>query len=531
MSESNIEGDGATELTLDGEKRSRRRRRGGEAAPKKPFLAEQLPWHAATYLDDPTQPIDPDGVEAIHNASMRVLEEIGILFLNDDALKVLDDAGCDVDWDSKRVCMDRDFVMEAVSHAPSQFTITPRNPERQITVGGRHFHFGQVASAPNVMDLDRGRRVGTRSDFQDLLRLSQAYNCITMNSGYPVEPIDIHASTRHLDAHYDILTLTDKVLHAYSLGPERIEDVMEMTRIAAGLSQNEFEARPHMYTNINSSSPLKHDWPMLDGAMRAARRGQAVVISPFTLAGAMAPVTIAGAVTQQNAEGLAAVALLQHVRKGTPVVYGAFTSNVDMKTGAPAFGTPEYVRAMQMSGQMARRYGLPLRASNANAANAPDAQAMWESVFSLQGACSGHANIIYHAAGWMEGGLSASFEKFIIDCETLQQILYTNQPVPISADDLAVEAIAEVGPFGHFFGADHTQSRYRDAFYSPLLSDWRNYEAWEEAGAVWTHQRANAAWKQVLAEYEQPAIDPSIDEELCAFVDRRRAEGGAPTDF
>ena len=520
-----------SDIVAESQSRSRRRRRGGEAAPKPPFLSEQLEWGAASYLDNPTEPVNEEGVEAIHEASMRVLEDVGILFLNDDALDVLEAAGCTVDRETKRVRMDRNFVNEMAAKAPATFTITPRNPDREITVGGRQFNFGQVASAPNVMDLDRGRRVGNRADYQDLLRLSQAYNCIRFNSGYPVEPIDIHASIRHLDAHYDMLTLTDKVIHAYSLGPERIEDVMEMARIAGGLTAGEFEARPHMFTNINSSSPLKHDWPMLDGAMRAAKRGQAVVISPFTLAGAMAPVTIAGAVVQQNAEALAAVALLQQVREGAPCVYGAFTSNVDMKTGAPAFGTPEYVRAMQMSGQMARRYGLPWRASNANACNAPDAQAVWESAFSLQGSCSGHANMIYHAAGWMEGGLSASFEKFIIDCEMLQQIVYTNRPVPMSADDLAVEAIDSVGPFGHFFGADHTQERYRDAFYAPLMSDWRNFESWEEAGAVWTHQRANTAWKQILAEYEKPEIDPAIDEELCAFIERRKTEGGAPTDF
>ena len=511
--------------------RGGRRKRGGAAALKTPFLAGQLEWAAATYLDSPAQPMDAEGVEAIHDASMQVLEDIGILFMNDEALAILRAAGCDVDMTSQRVRMDRDFVMEAVGKAPSQFTITPRNPQREITMGGRHFNFGQVASAPNVMDLDEGRRVGTRADFQNLLRLSQSFNCIHFNSGYPVEPVDIHASIRHLDAIQDMLTLTDKVVHAYSLGPERIEDAMEMIRIAAGLDDATFESRPHMFTNINSSSPLKHDWPMLDGAMRAARRGQAVVVSPFTLAGAMAPVTLAGAITQQNAEGLAAIALLQQVRAGTPVIYGAFTSNVDMKSGAPAFGTPEYVRAMQMSGQMARRYGLPLRASNANAANAVDAQAIWESLFSLQGSLSGHANMIYHAAGWMEGGLSASFEKFVIDCELLQQIIYSNRPIPISPDDLALDAIAEVGPFGHFFGADHTQSRYRDAFYAPLLSDWRNYESWEEAGAIWTHDRANAAWKRILEEYESPPMDVAIADELAAFVARRKKEGGAPTDF
>ena len=510
--------------------RGNRRRRGGGPL-KTPFLAGQLDWAEAIFLDSPTEPVNEDGVEAIHDASMRILEETGILFMNQDALAILRDAGCDVDMDSQSVRMDRDFVMAAVDKAPAQFTITPRNPQREITLGGSHFNFGQVASAPNVMDLDKGRRVGTRADFQNFLRLSQSFNCIHFNSGYPVEPIDIHASVRHLDAISDMLTLTDKVVHAYSLGPERIEDAMEMVRIAAGLDDAGFESRPHMFTNINSSSPLKHDWPMLDGAMRAARRGQAIVVSPFTLAGAMAPVTLAGAIAQQNAEGLAAIALLQQVRAGTPVIYGAFTSNVEMKSGAPAFGTPEYVRAMQMSGQMARRYGLPLRASNANAANAPDAQAMWESVMSLHGSLSGHANMVYHAAGWMEGGLSASFEKFVIDCEVLQQFLYANRPISIGQDDLALDAIAEVGPFGHFFGADHTQSRYRDAVYAPLLSDWRNFESWEEAGAVWTHDRANAHYKQIIQDYEKPALDPAIDEALQAFVAKRVEEGGAPTDF
>jgi len=203
-----------SDIATDATQRTRRRRRGGEAGPKKPFLAEQLPWGAATYLDDPTQPIDAEGVEAIHEASMRILEEIGILFLNDEALDILAAAGCDVDRDTKRVRMDRGFVTEAAAMAPPEFTITPRNHDRKITVGGRHFNFGQVASAPNVMDLDRGRRIGNRADFQDLLRLSQSYNCIHFNCGYPVEPIDIHASIRHLDAHYDMLTLTDKVIYA-----------------------------------------------------------------------------------------------------------------------------------------------------------------------------------------------------------------------------------------------------------------------------------------------------------------------------
>ena len=511
--------------------RQSKRKRNSEHATSKRFLDNQLDWCQPLYADAPVAPIDDDAVQAIHDASMTILENIGVLFLNDAALSILQKHGCQVDWDSKHVRMDRAWVIEQVAKAPSNITVTPRNPDRTLTFGGRFFNFGQVASPPNVMDLEHGRRIGTREDFQNFLKLAHAYNCIHFSCGYPVEPMDMHPSIRHLDGLYDKLTLTDKVVHAYALGTERIEDAMEMVRIAAGLTHAEFEAKPRMFTNINSTSPLKHDWPMLDGAMRAARRGQAIVVSPFTLAGAMAPVTLAGAIAQQNAEGLAAIALLQQVRAGTPVVYGAFTSNVDMKSGAPAFGTPEYLRAMQMSGQMARRYGLPLRASNANSANAPDAQAMWESVMSLHGSLSGHANMVYHAAGWMEGGLSASFEKFVIDCEVLQQFLYANRPISIGQDDLAIDAIAEVGPFGHFFGADHTQSRYRDAFYAPLLSDWRNFESWEEAGAVWTHDRANAAWKRILEDYEAPPMDAAIAEELSAFVECRKAEGGAPTDF
>ncbi|MGC6517025.1 MAG: trimethylamine methyltransferase family protein [Candidatus Puniceispirillaceae bacterium] len=507
------------------------RRRNTNANNDKSLLSEQMPWQVPSYLEAPIEPLSDEQIHAIHDMSLRVLEEIGILFLNESALSLLEKAGCDVDWSTKNVKFDRGFILEQIKKAPSQFTLTPRNKDHQIIWGGRHFSFGPVASAPNVMDLEKGRRVGDRQAFQDFLKLSQSYNCIHYISGYPVEPVDMHASVRHLHCLYDMLTLTDKVVHAYSLGTERIEDAMEMCRIAAGLSETEFESGVHMFTNINSSSPLKHDWPMLDGAMRAAAKGQAVIITPFTLAGAMAPVTLFGAVTQQNAEALAAIALLQLVKEGAPVVYGAFTSNVDMKSGAPAFGTPEYVKALQMSGQMARFYNLPWRGSNANATNAPDAQAIWESAFSLQGATQGGANVVFHAAGWLEGGLSASFEKFVIDCEMLQQILYAQKPLSFSEDELAFEAMREVGPHGHFFGAEHTQSRYKDAFYSPLLSDWRNFESWEEGGAIWTHDRAHAHYKQILQDYKAPPIDVAVKEELEAFVARRVEQGGAPTDF
>ena len=511
------------------------RARGGRSARREarkgPGAIHQMAWKIPVNIDRPTEPLTAEGVELVHDAAMRVLEEIGIDFLHEDARKILKAAGCDVAVDGPRVRMDRAFVMEQLAEAPPEFTITPRNPARTIPVGGQAMLFGNVSSPPNSSNLERGRRVGTRSDFQDLIKLSQYFNCIHFIGGYPVEPVDVHASVRHLDCLYDMLTLTDKAVHAYSLGIERIEDVMEMVRIAGGLTPEEFAASPRMFTNINSSSPLKHDWPMLDGAMRLARKGQPTIVSPFTLAGAMAPVTLAGAVVQQTAEALACLALLQVIRPGLPVVYGSFTSNVDMKSGAPAFGTPEYMRATQMSGQMARYYKLPLRASNACAANAPDAQGMWESVFSLWACVSARTNVVYHAAGWLEGGLNASYEKFVMDCETLQQVQHYLEPIPMTADDLAFEAIKETGPHGHFFGGAHTQSRYTTAFYAPFLSDWRNVKAWEEAGAVQTPERAMKVWKDILAEFEPPPMDAAIKDELTAFVERRKREGGAPTDF
>ena len=363
----------------------RTRRSGGRSANRRGTgpAVRQLPWEIPVNTDAPTEPLTGEQVQAIHDGAMRVLEEIGIEFLNEEAREVLKATGCETRPGSTNVRMGRELVMEKVGLAPAHFTITPRNPERAVPIGGRHMAFVNVSSPPNCSDLDRGRRPGDRESYRDLLKLTQYFNCIHMAGGYPVEPVDLHPSIRHLDCLHDKLTLTDKVPHAYALGTARIEDVMEMVRIAGGLTPEAFEAAPRMYTNINSSSPLKHDWPMLDGAMRLARRGQPVIVTPFTLAGAMAPVTLAGAVAQFVAEGLAAIVLLQCIRPGVPCAIGSFTSNVDMRTGAPAFGTPEYIRATQMSGQMARFYGLPLRASNACAANCPDAQAAWESAFSL----------------------------------------------------------------------------------------------------------------------------------------------------
>ncbi|WP_209597648.1 trimethylamine methyltransferase family protein [Ruegeria sp. HKCCSP351] len=517
------------------ETNTRKRRGGGRAgaaARRGSAVIDQMPWDPPINIDRPTEPLDQAGIEAIHEGAMRILEEIGIEFYNEEAIGILREAGCTIKGDNVR--MGRDFVMEMIAKAPSQFSITPRNVDHRIEIGGKNILFGNVSSPPNYWDMEIGKKVpGNREMCQNLLKLTQYFNCIHFAGGYPVEPVDIHASVRHLDVLYDKLTLTDKAMHAYSLGKERVEDVMEMVRIAGGLSHEEFEASPRMYTNINSTSPLKHDHPMIDGCLRLARRGQAIVVTPFTLAGAMAPVTMAGAVAQSLAEALCAIALFQYVRPGIPCVIGTFTSNVDMKSGAPAFGTPEYMRSTQMTGQMARYYGLPLRSSGVCAANVPDGQSVWETSNSLWAAVQSGTNMVYHAAGWLEGGLIASPEKFIMDCEVLQQIQrYMNPDLTATGpDEIALDAIRAVGNDGHFFGIQHTQDRYTTAFYQPFLSDWKNYEGWEAAGGIWTAERAHHMFKEIISSFEAPPMDDGIREELAEFVERRKAEGGAPTDF
>ena len=516
------------------ESAGRRRRSGGRegnARRVSGFHLEQMPWRIPKNPDRPTEPIDPEGVLAIHKGAMRILSEIGIEFLNDEALAIFRQAGCRVEGQNVR--MGEDFVLEMVRRAPPSFTITPRNPDRQVVIGDGHMVFVNVSSPPNSWDLVRGKRPGDFETFRDFMKLTQVFNCIHIAGGYPVEPIDIHPSVRHLDCLFEKLTLTDKVCHAYSLGRERVEDVMEMVRIAGGLSHAEFDASPRMYTNINSVSPLKHDFPMIDGALRLARRGQPVVVTPFTLDGAMAPVTMAGAVALSIAEGLAAVALLQYVAPGCPVAIGTFTSNVDMRTGAPAFGTPEYMRATQITGQLARFYGLPLRSSGVCTANVPDGQAMWETSNSLWAAVQSGTNMVYHAAGWLEGGLIASPEKFVMDCEVLQMIQRYMEPETFATDPdaIAFDAVREVGAGGHYFGCAHTQARYQTAFYNPIASDWRNYEAWAQDGAVESPERAHRIARGLIDSFEAPPMDPAIREELADFVARRKEEGGAPTDF
>jgi trimethylamine--corrinoid protein Co-methyltransferase len=503
-----------------------RRRARGESRAAAPEARRQARRRFA-----PTEILSADEIEAVHEASLTVLSEIGIDVLHEGARIILKSVGADVATDGPRVRFDRELVERVIGLAPESFTFHARDPARSLLVGGEGVAFGTVASAPNVADRAGGRRPGNREDYRRLLMLAQGFDQIEFLAGYPVEPADIHASVRHLDALYDALTLTDRPLHAYSLGRERNLDAIEMVRIARGIDRETLEREPSLFTIINTSSPLRLDGPMAEGVIQMALANQITCVTPFTLAGAMAPVTVAGALAQQNAEALAGLVLAQSVRPGSPFIYGGFTSNVDMKSGAPAFGTPEYMKAAIVGGQLARRYRLPYRSSNTCAANTLDAQAAYESVFSLWGAVMGGANFVMHGAGWMEGGLQASFEKMVLDADLIGMVRSFLEPLAVDEDALALEAMREVGPGGHFFGTAHTQARYRTAFFAPLISDWRNYESWREAGSPTAYDRAEAIYRDRIAAYEPPQTDPAILEELAAFVARRKEEGGAPTDY
>jgi trimethylamine--corrinoid protein Co-methyltransferase len=472
----------------------------------------------------PVEILSEDQVETIHETSLRILSDIGMQVLGDRALDALVVAGASVDRSTRNVRLDPGQVEELVTKAPGEFRLHARNPGRDVVFGGSNLVFCAVGGPAFVSDLDRGRRPGNIADFRDYVRLIGALEVIHQEGGGPLEPTDLPVETRHLDQYRIFTTELDKTWHCLGTGRVVVDDALEVACLVRAMSRDDLVREPSLITIINTNSPLRLDGPMSDGLIEMALHGQPVVATPFTLAGAMSPVSLAGAIAQQNAEALFMVALAQIVRPGAPMIYGAFTSNVDMRTGSPAFGTPESVKSQFASGQMARRYGLPWRSSNATASPVVDAQAAYEAEMAVWGAVMGGVNLLYQGAGWLEGGLTASYEKLIIDAEILQMIAEVLQPLEVTDASLGFEAIAEAGPGGHFFGTAHTLERYETAFYEPLVSDWRNFETWQADGSRTATERANTLWKRLLAEAVPPPLDPAISQALDAFIDRRKRE-------
>ncbi|MCP5025721.1 MAG: trimethylamine methyltransferase family protein [Actinomycetia bacterium] len=507
---------GSTEVARRGRVRRTDRPRGA---------INQLPWRTIENPYGATTPVlDPEGIETIHEASLRVLGELGIELWNEDARDLFARAGAKVVGETVRV--DRDLIDAALATAPSSFTLTPRNPDRAVTMGGRNLVFGLVAGPPAVHDRINGRRPSNLADYENFIRLSHYFNAIHILGNQVSAPIELPANTRHLDAYLADIALCDLSFHCTAIGRGRALDGIEMMAISRGLTLEEMKTSPGVSAIINVNSPRRFDDEMAAGLMAMSEHGQAVSVTPFTLMGAMTPSTLGAALTQQNAEALFGLALTQLVRPGAPAMYGAFTSNVDMRSGAPAFGTPEQTKANIASGQLARRYRLPYRCSNSSASNVVDAQAAYETQMSMWGAVLGGANLIYHAAGWMEGGLQASYEKLVLDVEMLQQMTEFLTPVDLSPDELAFDAMARVPTGGHFFGDEHTLERYETAFYAPMLSDWQNHGAWEEAGSLDATTRATKLWQAALDDYVEPALPHDIREQLDDFMARRREEIG-----
>ena len=502
-------------------------RRGRSKSVREVTNFQQAPYGQKKNPFQPMSIFSEDEIEAIHQASLKVLCDTGMDIQSPRAVEILKREGAMIGSDGRRVRFDPDFVMEKISTTPSEFTLHGRHKGRHVHVGGQSVINTLVSSAPNVSDLDRGRILGNFEDYSNLIKLGEILNTVHALGGYPVEPCDLDVSERHLHAVSAASRLSTKPLFGYAIGSERMLDAIEIVRIGRGIDRETLLKEPSITTVVNANSPLVYDKALLEGAIEMAEHNQPVIYTPFTLAGAMAPITVAGALVQQNAEALAGLAFHQCVNSGAPAIYGSFTSNVDMKSGSPAFGTPEYTQATIASGQLARKYKIPLRASNANASNAPDEQSVYESQMSLWACLLGQVNFILHGHGWIEGGLCASYEKVILDAEMNQMMEAFLMPSPVNNDTLGVEAIAEVGPASHFFAAQQTLDRYETEHYNPMLSDWRNFESWRDAGSKTASQRANKIWKQLLDDYKEPKLAPEVEEELSGFVDRRVSEGGA----
>ncbi len=475
---------------------------------------------------NPLQPyeiLSGEEVEKIHGQAMTILEEIGVDFLHPRARDLFQGVGMKVE--EQRVRFDSGWVLEMVAKAPEIFELQARNPKRSAQVGGDAVINAPVYGPPFITDLERGRRGATIEDFNNFDKLAQSVDQIHCAGGTTVEPEDLPLSSRHLDMVYSHLRWTDKPFMGSVIAAENAKDTVELASIVFG-GRSSIEKTPAIISLINVNSPLRYDDRMLGALLEYSDAGQPCIVTPFLMAGAMSPMGLAGTVAQQTAEALAGIALVQLIRPGTPAVYGSFLTNTDMQSGSPAFGTPESALGILASAQMARHYHLPFRGGGAlTSSKAPDAQAAYESMMCMWPTILGRVNFVLHAAGWLESALLASYEKFIIDVEALRMFEWVlTKGLPVDDEGLAMDALREVGPGGHFLGSEHTMRNYRTGFYRPLISSTDNFDRWNRKGAMTADKVAHEKWKQMLAEYPDPGIDPGVDEQLKEFIARRKQE-------
>jgi len=507
------------------EETRRRRSRGGRSATKSNAPARSLSYRQLRHPFAAQQVFSDDEIANIHNTALRVLEELGVKVLLPEARKMYASGGARVD--GEMVYIGRDIVEGALKTVPSSIRLRAANPEREQVYENGAMLFMPGAGCPNATDLERGRRPGSLRDYKETLKLAQTYDVIHM-FGPSAEPQDVPTHLRHYEMMRAQMEFGDKPMFVYARGPGQVEQGFEMIQIGLGLSSDDFEDGVWANAVINTNSPRLLDNPMAQGIMDFARAGQMTVITPFCLAGAMAPITISGALALQHAEAFMGITLAQLTKAGAPVSYGGFSSNVDMKSGSPAFGTPEHVKMQIGAGQLARHIGLPWRSASGAASNTPDMQAATETDMALWGACMANATLTVHSAGWLEGGLSFGYEKFINDVEALQMLAEMSAKPEGSDAEIGFDALKDVDPGGHFFATQHTMDRYQTAFYAPLVADLSNFGAWTEAGEQTSAQRATEIWKRNLAEFRQPPTGAEAAARLADYIAEKTTSGGAP---
>ncbi|WP_460449034.1 trimethylamine methyltransferase family protein [Alsobacter sp. SYSU BS001988] len=491
---------------------ARRAARAQRSAASIPYISRNIPL---------TDVLSAEGLEIIERNAETILQEVGIDFRDyPSALKLLKDAGCDIQ--GERVRFPRGLARKLIATAPSDYVQHARNPERSVHIGGKDTVFAPVYGSPFVHDIDKGRRYGTIEDFQNFVKLAYASPYMHHSGGTVCEPVDLPVNKRHLEMVYAHMRYSDKAYMGSVTHPDRAQDTVNLSKILFG---EEFVRDNTVCTSlINANSPMVWDNTMLGAAEVYARNMQATIITPFILSGAMSPVTVAGTLAQVLAEVLAGVSFTQLVRPGAPVIFGTFVSTLSMQSGAPTFGTPEAALAIYGAGQLARRCNLPFRTGGSLCASKiPDAQAAYESAQTLVPTIHAGANFVLHAAGWMEGGLASSYEKFMMDCDQLGAMHVLAKGIDLSENGQGMQAFQEVAPGGHFLGCGHTQANFETAFYRSSISDNNSVEQWEAEGRLDAPQRANALWKKTLAEYEAPPIDPGVDEALREYIERKKA--------